>query len=227
MKEALEQLEKKIEKEGMTDANLKAFWRLVTKAKMQKQLSDEELKQIIELRDAVFEKKYPRFLSLPQGLVLNAISAVFGAFIVSYALQSGNIFVFLFGSFLLLAGTHPWGHWIAGKLVGVNYEYFYLNGPAKFEPCLKIDYRNYLKASFDSRMAIHGSGAFATVLIAIVLLITSFTINSFMIRGISTVVVVLVVATEAVSFAGFATGDLKRARREGRLKRLYLRQREI
>lgn len=223
MKKALEQLERKVETEGATDANLKAFWRVVTLAKKQKQITDDELKRIIELRDKIFEKKYPPFLSLEQGLTLTAISAIFGTFLVLYALQSVNIFVFLVASLLLLAGTHPWGHWIAGKLVGVSYEYFYLDGPAKFEPCLKINYRNYLRVSFDSRMIVHASGALATVLTAFVLLITAFTINSFEIRGISTVVIVLVVATEAVSFAGFATGDLKRARREGRSKKLSMR----
>ncbi len=224
MKKALEQLERKVEAEGVTDANLKAFWRLVTRAKMQKEISDDELKRIIELRDKIFEKKYPRFLSLWQGLALTGIGAISGAFLVLYALQSVNVFVFLVASLLLLAGMHPWGHWIAGKLVGVNYEYFYLNGPAKFQPCLKIDYRDYLKVSFDSRMIVHASGALATLLGAFVLLIAAFMTNSFEIRGIATVAVVVVIATGAVSFAGLASGDLKRARREGRLKKLYLKR---
>jgi hypothetical protein len=221
MKEALEQLERKVETEGVTDANLKAFWRLVTQAKLQKQMSDDEFKRIIELRDKLFEKKYPRFLSLWQGLTLTAISVIIGGFLVWYALQSSNMFFFLVASFLILTGTHPWGHWIAGKLVRVNYEYFFLNGPARFEPCLKIDYRDYLKASFDSRIIVHGSGALATVLTALTLLMASFSVDSFEIRSLGVLVFAVVIMTEVFALFGFASGDLKRVRRERKLKRLY------
>ncbi len=159
---------------------------------------------------------------MPQGLVLNALSVVFGVVLVSYAYQSANVFVFLVGSFLLLAGTHPWGHWIAGKLVGVNFEFFYLDGPAKYQPSLKIDYRDYLKVGFDSRMFIHVSGALATVLTASILLMISFSVHSFEIRNIGVLIVAVVVVTEVMGFAGFASGDLKRVRRERKLKSLTL-----
>jgi len=223
MKTSLELLERKIEDEGVTEENLRSFWKLVTQAKMQRQISDEELKRIINLRDRIFEKKFPQFLSLWQGLAFTALSVVIGTFLVLYALRSLNVIVFLIASFLMLTGTHPWGHWIVGKLVGVNYEYFYLNGPAKFEPCLKIDYRDYLKVSFDSRMAVHASGAFATVLTALALLGMSLFVNSFEIKSLGVLIFLVVIATEIMAFAGFASGDLKRVRRERKLKRLYMK----
>lgn len=223
MKTLLETLERKIADEGVTDENLRAFWKLVTQAKLQEQMSDEEFKRIIDLRDKIFEKKYPRFLSLRQGLTITALSAVLGAFLALYALRLDSAFVFLVASFLMLSGTHPWGHWAAGKLVGVNYEYFYLNGPARFEPCLKIDYRDYLKASFDSRILVHASGALATVLTALALLIMSLSVDNFEIRSLGILIFFVVALTELIAFAGFASGDLKRVRRERNLKKLYIR----
>lgn len=224
MQDALRQLERKVQVEEATKENLRAFWRVVNRIKLQRQVVEDVFERIIRLRDKLFEEKYPRFLSLWQGLTLTAVGTLFGAILVWYALQSINALVFLVASLLMLIGTHSWGHWIAGKLVGVNYEYFYLNGPLKIQLCLKIDYRDYLKVSFDSRMIVHASGASTTVLTALALLTVSLTTGSLKIIGIAAVIVVAVVITEAVSFAGIAAGDLRRARRERKLKKLYMKR---
>jgi hypothetical protein len=226
MQDALQQLERKVQVEGATEENLRAFWRVVNRIKLERRVTDDVLERIVRLRDRVFEEKYPRFLSLRQGLTLAAVGTLFGAVLIWYALQSINAPVFLVASLLMLIGTHPWGHWIAGKIVGVNYEYFYLDGPLKIQPCLKIDYRDYLKASFDSRVIVHASGALATVLTALALPIVALTTGSLQIIVIAAVVIALVIATEAVSFMGFAAGDLKRARRERNLKELYMKQKK-
>ncbi|MFQ6081619.1 MAG: hypothetical protein ACE5OW_08135, partial [Candidatus Bathyarchaeia archaeon] len=126
MQDALRQLERKVQMEGATKENLRAFWRLVSRTKLQKQVADDVFERIIGLRDRLFEEKYPHFLSLWQGLTFTAVGTLFGAVLIWYALQSINAPVFLVASLLMLVGTHSWGHWIAGKIVGVNYEYFYL-----------------------------------------------------------------------------------------------------
>lgn len=93
----------------------------------------------------------------------------------------------------------------------------------KILPCLKIDYRDYPKVSFDSRMIVHTSGASTTVLTSLALLVAFLTTSSLEIVGIAVAIVVAVIITEVVSFAGIAARDLKRARRGGKLKRLYMK----
>lgn len=224
MEDTLRELEQKIETEGATEANLREFWKLVNRAKLEKQLSQDALDRIVKLRDTLFNKLYPPLFSLKRGLALTAVATLVGAVLIWYALQSDQLLFFLIGSAFLMVGTHPWGHWIAGKWVGVNHEYFYLDGPARYEPCLKIDYRTYLKASFDSRVIVHASGALATVLTALTLLFAALTTESVWIRSIAVAIFIVVIITEIVSWVGIATGDLKRAGKERNLKRVYMKR---
>jgi len=219
MEDMLRELEQKIETEGATKASLRQFWKLADRAKMKKQISQDDLDRIVRLRDTLFGKFYPPFLTLRQGLALTAVATLVGAVLIWYGLQSDQLLLFLTGSAFLMVGTHPWGHWMAGKSVGVNFEYFYLDGPAKFEPCLKIDYKNYLKASFNSRMIVHASGALVTVLTAVTLLLVALTTGGLWMRSIALAIFIVVVITEIVSWAGIASGDLKRVRREVILKK--------
>jgi len=224
MEDMLRELEQKIETEGATEANLREFWKLVNRAKLEKQLSEDTLDRIVGIRDTVFNNLYPPLFSMRQGLVLTAIATLIGAVLVWYALQFNQLLFFLVGSALLMVGTHPWGHWFAGKLVGVHYEYFYLDGPARFEPCLKIDYKSYLKASFDTRLIVHASGALTTVLTALTLLFAALATESVWIRSIAVTIFIVVIITETISWTGIATGDLNRARKERSLKRVFMKR---
>jgi hypothetical protein len=226
IEEELQQLERKVKLEGATEENLRAFWRIINRIKLQSQVEDDVFEQVRGLRDKLFNERYPRFLSLRLGLTLTALATFFGATLIWYALHLVAPLVFIAGSFLMLAGTHSWGHWIAGKLVGIGYEYFYLNGPAKFELSLKINYGDYLKASFDSRMIVHSSGALATLLTALTLLTVSLTTSSLEIRGVAVMIMVVIIGTEAISTAGIVSGDLNRARKEAYLKKLYHERRK-
>jgi len=224
MEDMLIELEQKIETEGATEANLRQFWKLVNRAKLESQISEDALDRIVRVRDTLFNKLYPPLFSLRQGLALTVIAALVGAALVWYALQFDQLLFFLMGSAFLMVGTHPWGHWVAGKFVRVGYEYFYLNGPAKVEPCLKIHFRPYLKASFDSRVIVHASGAFATVLTALTLLLAAITTESVWIFGTAAAIFIVVIITEIISWIGIAAGDLKRARKEKRLKRIHTKR---
>ncbi|MFQ5836673.1 MAG: hypothetical protein ACE5HG_02355, partial [Candidatus Bathyarchaeia archaeon] len=119
MQDALRELERKVEIEGATEENLRAFWKLVNRLKLQEQVSNDAFNRIIKVRDRLFNEKYPPLLSLWQGLTLTAAATFVGVILAWYALQSVDTLAFLAASFLMLAGTHSWGHWIAGKLVGV------------------------------------------------------------------------------------------------------------
>jgi len=224
METLLRELEKKMKTEGATKANLREFWKLVNHAKLEKQVSDDTLDRINRLRGVLFNEFYPSLLSLRQGLALAAAATLLGAALIWYSLRYDKLLFFLIGVALVMVGTHPLGHWIAGKLVRVNYEYFYLDGPAKFEPCLKIHYVDYLKSSFNSRIIVHACGALTTVLTALILLLATITTEAVLIRGVAVAIFALVIITEVVSWAGFTAGDMKRARNERNLKRVYMKR---
>jgi len=219
MERKLRELEQRMEAEGPTTVQLREFWELVNRAKLEQQLSKDSLNRIVRLRDTLFNKFYPPLFSLRKGLGLTAVAMLVGAVLIWYALQSDQLLFFLIGSAFLMVGTHPWGHWMAGKWVGVNYEYFYLDGPTRFEPCLKIDYRTYLKGSFDSRVLVHASGASATIVTALAILIAAFAAESLTVKGIAVLIFVMVIITEILAWAGLAAGDLRRARKELILKK--------
>lgn len=227
MENMLRKLEQNVKTKGATEANLREFWKLVNRAKLEKQISEETLNRIVTLRDTLFNELYPPFFSLRQGLGLTAVATFVGAVLIWYALQLDQLLFFLIGSVFLMVGTHPWGHWIAGKFVRVNYEYFYLDGPAKFELSLKINYPNYLKASFNSRMTVHASGALTTILTSLMLLFVSLTTHSIWIRFMSVVIFIVIMVTEIISWSGITSGDLKRARKERSLKRRCKRRRTL
>lgn len=218
MESVVEKLEQKVKSEGVTEANLREFWKLVNRVKLEEQIPERILNRIIILRDEFFRELCPPLFSLRKGLALTATAMFAGAVLIWNALQSSQPLFFLTGSALMLVGTHPWGHWVAGKIVGVSYEYFYLDGPAKLEPSLKIGYRSYLKANFDSRIVVHASGALTTALTALLLLVSASAINAFLIQSIAIVIFSTVIVTEIISWSGMATGDLRRARREKTLK---------
>ncbi len=225
MESTVGKLEQKVKSEGLTEANLRKFWKLVNRAKLEEHLTENILDRIEMLHDVFFREFYPPLFSLRKGLALTAVAMLAGTLLIGNALQSSQPILFLAGSALVLLGTHPWGHWVVGKCVGVSYEYFYLNGPAKLEPSLKIHYRSYLKASFDSRMVVHASGALTTALTALLLLVSALTIQDLWIQSIATVIFFAVIVTEIISWSGMATGDLRRARREKTLKNINKRKR--
>jgi hypothetical protein len=67
------------------------------------------------------------------------------------------------GHFLINLGVHNLGHFIAGILVGIYYKsWVTFNFFGQW--ALIIDYKSYLKASFNKRQVVHVSGPIATLL---------------------------------------------------------------
>jgi hypothetical protein len=69
------------------------------------------------------------------------------------------------GALLLLAGTglpvvlHDLAHWVVGRLGGIRFSSYFLDGPFKIQPGLKSDYATYLRARPEARARMHAAGA--------------------------------------------------------------------
>src|SRR5659263_501251 len=70
---------------------------------------------------------------------------------------------------ILMATLHPLSHYLTGRLAGIRFTHYYLNGPALIEPTLRINYFSYLKATGMKRALMHASGVFGTLCAPLVL----------------------------------------------------------
>lgn len=64
---------------------------------------------------------------------------------------------------ILMTTLHPLSHYLTGRLCGIRFTHYYLNGPARIEPSLRINYFSYLKASGRKRALMHASGVIGTL----------------------------------------------------------------
>jgi hypothetical protein len=74
------------------------------------------------------------------------------------------------GALVLVAGiglavsVHALAHWAVGRAGGIRFLAYFLGGPLRLQPGLKIDYASYLRAGPGARAAMHAAGAVASKL---------------------------------------------------------------
>jgi hypothetical protein len=59
----------------------------------------------------------------------------------------------------LIVTLHDLAHWAIGRLGGIRFSAYFLDGPTRIQPALKIDYASYLRASPGARAWMHAAGA--------------------------------------------------------------------
>jgi hypothetical protein len=57
---------------------------------------------------------------------------------------------------------HDPAHWLVGRLRGIRFDSYFLDGPFRIQPGIKIDYGSYLRASPTARAWMHAAGAVAS-----------------------------------------------------------------
>ena len=157
---------------GDTDASKLGFWRLVRRIKADAMLSAHWAEQVGRIDRKLFEARVrPRFPVWFGNGVLLAGTGV-GAAAIVYAVLCDNPTVsgaLLLGSGLVLsASVHDLAHWAWGKLVGISFLWYFLDGPTRVQPGLKTDYATYLRTPPASRAAMHAAGALASKIAPVV-----------------------------------------------------------
>ncbi|MBU4374420.1 MAG: hypothetical protein KJ714_08315 [Euryarchaeota archaeon] len=107
---------------------------------------------------------------------------------------------------------HPLSHYIIGSLLGIRFTHYYLNGPAKIEPTLKIDYFSYLKAPGKKRALMHVSGVVGTVAAPLIIALIALDKGAGSAASNLFIIFLLLVVFELLTSTKI--GDLMRARRE-------------
>ncbi len=133
--------------------------------------------RIGKIDEKIFRDNALWTLSIPLGNLIE-VSGVILSIILLYWSNTLNStpskwLMTLASVFLFSATIHPLAHYIVGKLFGIKFIFYFLNGPLKIEPTIKTDYASYLRASPKKRVMLHLSGGIATSLSPILMLIVS------------------------------------------------------
>ena len=169
-----------------------------------------------------------RRLSLAQGASLCLFGILFGLAFVFLAPRAGSLvasFLFLLVAwFCLWFFSHDLAHHVVGRIVGVGFRYYFLGRPAitklklpvvselsRKVPVLglKVDSSTLESVSATRIRAMYASGAVASMLLPLLVLRTSYTVNSIV--GVVFTLLTLANILFTVYFSR-RVGDLYRAR---------------
>lgn len=203
-----EDLKERLVKVG-NDYSGKEFWDIVNHIKEHRIKDDVLLEQLSGIRQKRFEEKYNFSFNVHIGNFLWLFMTV--AAIVLVIWMNTDI-IFYAGALVLMTTLHPLSHYVTGRLLGIGFTHYYLNGPAKVEPTLKIDYSSYLKASGSKRAVMHVSGVIGTVLAPLVVAVIAMSMNAGDVAFNLVIFFLLLVVFELLT--SMKTGDLMRAKRE-------------
>jgi hypothetical protein len=155
---------------GNTDLSGLGFWRLVRKVKLEPALARHWAEDVGRIDRLAFESRVrPRF---PVWFG-NALLAVGAAVSIALAwlgleLAGDDRGSFLAGLLVQAAGVglsvsvHDPAHWLVGRLGGMRFLSYFLDGPLRVQPGVKVDYATYLRAPAGRRAAMHAAGALAS-----------------------------------------------------------------
>ena len=152
LKERLKKLE--------NNYNGKEFLSIVNKVKKDR-INDDELLTRIE---NISRKKFGEKVSITLGLFVGNLLEMFATIAtIVLAFQVHTEWIPFISTLILMTTLHPLSHYLTGRIFGIRFTHYYLNGPARIEPTLRINYFSYLKASGIKRALMHASGVIGTL----------------------------------------------------------------
>ncbi|MCZ7392244.1 MAG: hypothetical protein ABOK23_03740 [Candidatus Methanoperedens sp.] len=144
----------------------KDFRDIIDQAKKDRIKDDELLAQIEHVSRQKFMERVSFTLGVPAGNVLDIVITI-AALIMAF--RTGSDWMLYLSALILLATLHPLSHYVTGSFFGIRFTHYYLNGPARIEPTLRIDYFTYLKAPGGKRALMHASGVVGTLAAPLIL----------------------------------------------------------
>ncbi|MFA4957451.1 MAG: hypothetical protein WC556_10830 [Candidatus Methanoperedens sp.] len=140
--------------------NGKEFMSILNKVKKDRINDDDLLRQIESISRNRFIMNVSLTLPIAAGNLMELL-ATMAAIILPFMVK-GDIFIYA-SALVLMATLHPLSHYASGWLCGIRFTHYYLNGPARIEPTLRIDQISYLKASGGKRAFMHLTGVIGTL----------------------------------------------------------------
>ncbi len=137
-----------------------AFLDIVKRIKKEKINDDELLEKIETISRKRFKERVSFTLGVTSGNLLEGALTIAAIALVFWV---NSFWIFYVIALVLMTTLHPLSHFLIGRLVGIRFTHYYLNGPARIEPTLRIDNFSYLKISGKKRALMHVSGVVGTV----------------------------------------------------------------
>lgn len=167
--EAFDRIEREVEG-GRADLAELGFWSRVRRVKVEPRLAEHWADQIGRIDDQVFRRRVRFRLPVWLGntVLLVGTAVLIAAIPWALAVARGDHDSFLAGLIAVVAAgglivtLHDPAHWVVGRLAGVRFTAYFLDGPTRIQPGLKIDYASYLRASPGARAWMHAAGAIAS-----------------------------------------------------------------
>ncbi len=237
VEEVLARIEKELDKGNYEAVRGLGFYKAVREVKKDAKLAERFAARIGAIDRGLFESKVWTKLGYRTGTIIELIGAVFGVvFLYMGVTLTGTIstLFYLASAILLMTALHPISHSIAGRMFGIRFHFYFLNGPLLIEPTLKVDYSTYVKASARGRALFHLAGAlnsFATTLFVLVVALADSDaqpVSRILLTGLwlfttsSEILPLLLLrtGTSKILFMDFKKTDSYRALREWKLKSL-------
>ncbi len=191
----------------------KALRSIISEVKKKKITDDDVLKLIANISQKNFLEKTSFTLSIPAGNLLESVITI-AAVVMAFWISSN--WMLYISAFVLMTTLHPLSHFITGSLIGIRFTHYYLNGPARIEPALRIDYFSYLKTSGKKRALMHASGVIGTV--AAPLFAALIALNKGASSAVSYLFIIFFLLIIFELLTSTRAGDLMRAKREYRYR---------
>jgi hypothetical protein len=217
----LDSCEQALSAGGRVDLRSLGFWRAVAAVKRRPDWVARYADRIGALDRAAFERAVQPTLPVGSGTAILSLGALIGLVLVgavdAVPRRSRGMFV-LAGCGLLLGTTHDLAHLVVGSLLGIRFTHWFLDGPTRLQPGLKVDYAAYLRTPAVARAWMHATGALVTK--SVPLLVLGLTARA----GLPTWTVATLLGIGSVQVAtdllfSVHQSDWKRFRREWRAAR--------
>jgi len=228
MKMELENLLDKIEGEVMGgNYNLKelGFWKTVSEIKKNPALIQKFAEQIGRIDLQAFKSKTRFTLNIAAGHALEVFGVILG--IILLAAGRTNPILLVPSALILMTALHPLAHYFVGRSYGINFSFYFLNGPMLIEPTLKTDYATYLKAPARARAIMHFAGVANSIVVTFLVFVLGIIFSApagikillgiiFIFTALSEVVPVILIkiGIKKILFADFRKSDSYRTLRE-------------
>jgi hypothetical protein len=168
---AFDRIEARVD-EGSGDLRSAGFWPLVRTIKADPRLAAHWAEVVGRVdRKAFLARERIRFpVWLGNAVLVGASAVLIAAVPVALALARNHPGSVVAGLLAVAAAgglspaLHDPAHWAVGRLAGIRFTDYYLDGPLRIQPGLKIDYASYLRASPPARASMHAAGAVASKL---------------------------------------------------------------
>lgn len=154
-----------------TGYNGKNFLAIVNKVKKEKIIDDELLGLIEKTSRKRFGEKVSFTINVTLGNLFEMVLTIAAIILAFQATSNWMLYV---SALILMATLHPLSHYITGAISGIRFTHYYLNGPARIEPTLRIDYSSYLKAKASGRALMHLSGVIGTLAAPLIVAFIAF-----------------------------------------------------